>query len=136
MTNRPVISSATTSDARRSSTGRIAFATFVVFLVLAVGFVAVQVLPPTGPTYAVGMCLSGHVSDTEAASVQVVQCDEPHQYVVVKIIDPAVTLSSEICPEPYAGYIGFETSGLGEKWRHLLGDPRVYGKYACLEASA
>jgi hypothetical protein len=122
------------SDAGRSSTKRIALAISVVFLVLTVGLVAVQVLPPTGPTYAVGMCLSGQVSDTDK-SVIVAPCERAHQYVVVKIIDPDVTLSTEICPATTAAFIEFEAGGLEQKLRHVFGDRRVELQFACLQAS-
>lgn len=132
MPNPPGTPSATTPNTGRSVTKQIAFAVFALLLVFAVGLVAVQVLPPTGPTYEVGTCLSGHVADPRAPQVRMVPCDQPHQYLVVKIIDPAVTLSAEICPQPYAGYISFETGGLEQKLRHLRGDNRVEAKYACL----
>lgn len=91
---------------------------FVVFLFVAIVFVAQLVLRP-GDGFPVGSCLRGSWSDDTGGGVELVACSEPHDYVVAAIAD-----DWNGCPPLTVGRLPFNTGGLIAK-----------DKYGCLRAA-
>jgi hypothetical protein len=105
----------TPPEVTRARTERIARRAFVGFLVIAIAFGA-QLALRRGDGFPIGSCLRGSWSDDTGGGVALVQCSEPHDYVVLAIADVW-----NGCPPLTIGRMPFNTGGLisKDKWQCL-----------------
>jgi hypothetical protein len=103
----------TPPDSAQGRTERLVRGVFLVFLVAALSVVALLVLRPGEVGFPVGACLRGHWSDISDSDLTLVECSDPHDYVVWAIVD-----NENDCPPFTIGRVPLTTGGLVPKDRY------------------